>query len=139
MISASHAGYALDASALLALVFNEPGQEKVNAVIDHAYVHSVNIAEVIGKLMKEGVSRAEAEQTIEELELDIDEELSAHQAALCGALMARTRQQGLSLGDCICLTVAASHGSIAVTADRRWRELSGQRIENSKIRVQVIR
>ena len=139
MISASKAGYALDASALLALMLNEPGQEKVSAVINRAYIHSVNIAEVVGKLVREGVPRAEAEQMIEELNLDIDEELPARQAALCGELVAQTRQQGLSLGDCICLTVAASNGSIAVTADRRWQELSGQRIENKEIRVQVIR
>jgi PIN domain nuclease of toxin-antitoxin system len=139
VISASRAGYALDASALLALVFNEPGQEEVSAVIDHAYVHSVNVAEVVGKLMKEGASRAEAEQTIEELDIDIDEELPAHQAALCGELVAQTRQQGLSLGDCVCLTVASSHGSIAVTADRKWQELHGQRIDNNEIRVLVIR
>ena len=82
MISASKAGYALDASALLALVFNEPGQEKVSAVIDRAYIHSVNVAEVVAKLIREGVPRAEAEQTIEELKLDIDEELPARQAAL---------------------------------------------------------
>jgi ribonuclease VapC len=139
VISASKAGYALDASALLALMLNEPGQEKVSAVINRAYIHSVNIAEVVGKLVREGVPRAEAEQMIEELNLDIDEELPARQAALCGELVAQTRQQGLSLGDCICLTVAASNGSIAVTADRRWQELSGQRIENKEIRVQVIR
>ncbi len=139
MISASKAGYALDASALLALMLNEPGQENVSAVINHAYMHAVNVAEVIGKLVREGVPRAEAERMIEELNIDIDEELRAPQAALCGELLARTRQQGLSLGDCICLTVAASNGSIAVTADRRWQELSGQRMANQEIRVQVIR
>ena len=139
MISTSKAGYALDASALLALLFNEPGQEKVSAVINRAYIHSVNVAEVVGKLVRQGVPRAEAEQMIEELNLDIDEELPTHQAALCGELVAQTRQQGLSLGDCVCLTIAASVGGIAVTADRRWRELDGQRIENNEIRVQVIR
>jgi PIN domain nuclease of toxin-antitoxin system len=139
VISASKAGYALDASALLALLFNEPGQERVSAVINRAYIHSVNVAEVVGKLVREGVSRAEAEQTIEDLDLEIDEELPEHQAALSGALVARTRQQGFSLGDCICLTVAALRGSTAVTADRRWQELDGQRIEHHMIRVQAIR
>src|ERR1017187_8458993 len=96
VISTSKAGYALDASALLALLFNEPGQEKVSAVINRAYIHSVNVAEVAGKLVRQGVPRAEAEQMIEELNLDIDEELPTHQAALCGELVAQTRQQGLS-------------------------------------------
>ena len=139
MISRSDTDYTLDASALLALLLDESGSEQVRAILDRAHIHSVNIAEVVGKLIRKGVPRAEAEQAIEELDLEIDEELPAHQAALSGELVAKTRQQGLSLGDCVCLTVAASNGSIAVTADRRWQALNGQRIENNKIRVLVIR
>ena len=120
-------------------MFRETGHERVRAIIDCAYIHSINIAEVVGKLVRDGVPRAEAEQMIGEFDLEIDEELPAHHAALCGELVAHTRQQGLSLGDCVCLTVAASNGSIAVTADRRWQALNGQRIENNKIRVLVIR
>ena len=139
MISRSETDYTLDASALLALMLDESGSEQVRAILDRANIHSVNIAEVVGKLIRKGVPRAEAELTIKELKLDIDEELPTHHAALCGELVAKTRQQGLSLGDCVCLTVAASNGSIAVTADRRWQALNGQRIENNKIRVLVIR
>lgn len=139
MTSRFKTDYILDASALLAFMLNEPGHEQVHAILDRAFIHSVNAAEVIGKLIRKGVPPQRAPQMIEELDIDIDEELPAHQAALCGELVAKTRQQGLSLGDCVCLTVAASHGSIAVTADRRWQELGGQRIENNEIRVQVIR
>jgi PIN domain nuclease of toxin-antitoxin system len=139
LISRSKTDYTLDASALLALMLDESGGEQVRAILDRAYIHSVNVAEVVGKLVREGVPRAEAELTIEELKLDIDEELPARQAALSGELVAHTRQQGLSLGDCVCLTVAASHGSIVVTADRKWQELNGQRIGSHEIRVQVIR
>ena len=131
--------YTLDASALLAFMLDEPGHEQVHAILDRAFIHAVNIAEVVSKLIRKGVPGLRAEQMIEELDLDIDQNLPAHQAALCGELVAQTRQQGLSLGDCVCLTVAASNGSIAVTADRRWQELHGQRIENNEIRVQVIR
>jgi len=131
--------YTLDASALLALLLDEPGHEQVSAILDHALIHSVNIAEVVSKLISKGVSEWRAPQMVEELDLQIDEEFGLSQAASCGQLVARTRPQGLSLGDCVCLTVAASRGSTAVTADRRWQELDGQRIENNQIRVQVIR
>jgi ribonuclease VapC len=131
--------YALDASALLAVMLNEPGHEKVRAVIDRACIHSVSIAEVVGKLVREGVPREEAGQMIEELSLGIEEEFSIGHAALCGELLAKTRRQGLSLGDCVCLTVAACAGGTAVTADRRWKELDGQRIGSGEIQVQVIR
>jgi len=139
MISRFKSDYALDASALLAVMLDEPGHEEVRAILDRAYIHSVNVAEVVGKLIRKGVPGLRAEQMIEEINIDIDGELPAHQAALCGELIAKTRQQGLRLADCICLTVAASNGSIAVTADRRWQELHGQRIGNNEIRVQVIR
>jgi ribonuclease VapC len=139
VISRFKSEYALDASALLAVMLDESGHQKVRTVMNRAYIHSVNVAEVVSKLVREGVPRAEAEQMIEDINLDIDGELPTHQATLCGELVAKTRQQGLSLGDCVCLTVAASVGGIAVTADRRWQELDGQRIENNEIRVQVIR
>lgn len=131
--------YALDASALLAVMLNEPGHEKVRAVIDRAFIHSVNVAEVVGKLVREGVPRGEAEQMIEELSLEIDQELPIGQAASCGELLAKTRRHGLSLGDCVCLTVSACAGCTAITADQQWQKLEGQRIGAGKIHVQVIR
>ena len=139
MISGFKTDYILDASALLALMLDEPGHEQVSAVLDRAFIHSVNIAEVVSKLIRKGVPRHRAAQMVEELNLQIDQEFGIAQSARCGELIAQTRQQGLSLGDCVCLTVAASNGSIAITADRRWQELHGQRIENNEIRVQVIR
>ena len=139
MIARIKADYILDASALLAFMLDEPGHEQVHAILDRACIHSVNIAEVVSKLIRKGVPGLRAEQMIEELDLDVDQNLPVHQAALCGELVAHTRQQGLSLGDCICLAVAASKGSIAVTADRKWQELDGQRIGSHEIRVLVIR
>lgn len=120
-------------------MLHEPGHEKVSAVLDRACIHSVNIAEVIGKLVREGVPRVEAEEMIQELSLDVVPLLSSVDAALCGELLGKTRRQGLSLGDCVCLTVAARLGATAVTADREWKKLHGQRMGEREIRVQVIR
>ena len=139
MISGGKTDHALDASALLAVLLDEPGNEKVHPILDRAYIHSVNAAEVVAKLIGRGVSGLRASQMIEELDIGIDEELSARHAALCGELIANTRQQGFSLGDCVCLTMAASVGAIAVTADRRWQDLHGRQIGDYEIRVQVIR
>jgi ribonuclease VapC len=140
MSSSFRTGYALDASALLAVMLNESGHEKVREVIDRAFIHSVNVAEVIGKLMREGVPRTEAEQMIEELNLDIDQELSTDQAVFIGELLAKTRRQGLSLGDCVCLAMATWRGNVAVTADRRWQELHGHpTTDKGQIRILVIR
>jgi ribonuclease VapC len=137
--SAFKTEYALDASALLAVMLNEPGSEGVRAIIGRAFVHSVNVAEVVGKLVKEGVPREEVEEMIQEIGLDMARELSTAEAALCGELLAKTTRQGLSLGDCICLTVAACMSAIAVTADRQWKELDGERVGSCQIRVLAIR
>ncbi|MFB3828840.1 MAG: PIN domain-containing protein [Bryobacteraceae bacterium] len=139
MSSPSKTAYALDASALLALLLNERGHEKVNAVLDNALVHSVNVAEVIGKLVREGVPPAKAVEMVDALGLDVVEELPGPQAGLCGVLLAETRSHGLGLGDCVCLTVAACTGAAALTADRQWQRLNGRAVGGSRLRVEVIR
>jgi PIN domain nuclease of toxin-antitoxin system len=50
-----------------------------------------------------------------------------------------TRKQGLSLGDCICLTSAASADRVAVTAERRWKKLEGRQFGGVSLRVELIR
>jgi PIN domain nuclease of toxin-antitoxin system len=49
------------------------------------------------------------------------------------------RDPGLSLGDGVCLTIAAWLGAVAVTADRRWQELDGTVLNDATIRVELIR
>ncbi len=139
MSAAGEVGYQLDASALLAVMLNEPGHERVRALIDHSSIHTMNFAEVVGKLIRAGVPAEEARQSVEELQLDTDEEFSLDQAADCGALIAETRKQGLSLGDCVCLTSAAWAGKVAVTAERRWQELEGRPLGSGSLHVKVIR
>lgn len=42
-------GHLLDASALLAVLFKEPGAENVLRIIDDSEIHAVNLAETIRK------------------------------------------------------------------------------------------
>ena len=60
------AGFILDASALLA----EPGHEQVSARLHGAYIHTVNVAEVVHKLSRVGLSPIEVQNMIEDLGLD---------------------------------------------------------------------
>lgn len=139
MIAAGRAEYQLDASALLAVMLNEPGHERVRAVVNRASIHAVNVAEVIARLIRAGVPAVEACESVEELHLELGEEFSGSQAAACGVLIAETRKQGLSLGDCVCLTSAASADRVAVTAERRWKELEGRQFGGVSLRVELIR
>lgn len=139
MSAHSQVDYLLDASALLALLLGEFGSEQVSAILDRSFIHSVNVAEVIQKLVREGVPREEALLSVEELQLHIIPELTLTEAAVCGELIAAARKQGLGLGDCICLTVAGTRNAVAVTAERLWKTLEGYPIGSHTLHVQLIR
>jgi PIN domain nuclease of toxin-antitoxin system len=95
----------LDASALLALINQEVGSERVATVISTACMSAVNAAEVVSKLMDKGFSEIEVRDIFRALRLPIipfDEE----QSFISGLLHADTRNLGLSLGDRACLSLA---------------------------------
>ena len=48
--------YVLDASALLTVLNEEPGKERVEAILSQAAVSTVNLAETFGKLLDAGMS-----------------------------------------------------------------------------------
>ena len=131
--------FVLDASALLSMLLDERGNERLRQILDRSRIHSVNLAEVVGRLVRSGMPVEFAAAAVRELQLDIDENFRAEQAEFCGALLGTRRDLGLSLGDCVCLTLSASIGAVAVTADRRWLELQGTAINQKTIRVELIR
>lgn len=112
-------GYVLDASALLCLIFQEPGAERVGACLPGARMGAANLAEVIGKLVDLGVDGDAAAREIAELDLEIVP-LDRGQAEAAGCLRATTRGIGLSLGDRCCLALAGTLDAIALTTDRAW-------------------
>jgi len=109
----------LDASALLAFVQQEAGAEQVAASIKHAAISTVNLAEVVTKLIEGGMSESEIQDILPALNLTIvpfDDKM-AYEA---GHLRTLTRKQGLSLGDRACLATARMRGASVLTADRVW-------------------
>ena len=133
------AEFVLDASALLSMVLDERGHERVDQILDRSRIHAVNLAEVVGRLVRSGMPAERAVATLQELHLEVEEEFGARQAGFCGALLGTRRDLGLSLGDCVCLTAAAWSGAVAVTADRRWKQLEGTVVNDETIRVELIR
>ena len=61
----------LDASAVLALMDAEPGQEAVAAVLPGALVSAVNLAEVVSKLAERGMPAAQAHADAMALGIDV--------------------------------------------------------------------
>lgn len=114
----------LDASAVLALLYREPGHEQVTDMLDAAVVSTVNWAEVIQKLVQRGhpVPMAAAEG-VRSLGVQVAPFTSAD-AVHAGLLWAETRHAGLSLGDRACLAIAQRiPDAVVVTADRAWANL----------------
>lgn len=113
----------LDASALLALLRDEPGAAKVAEVIGDASMSSVNYAEVVSHFIHSGMPADQVDAMLRPLPMAIVEADRAL-ATLAGRLRAVTSAAGLSLGDRFCLALARREGIPALTADKQWRTVS---------------
>jgi len=112
----------LDSSAVLALIQSEPGAETVAACLPGAFLSTVNLAEVLGKLCDQGMGEAEANDLVKSLCIDIVP-FDVEQARLCADLRRQAKAWGLSLGDRACLALAISRRLPALTTDRVWAGL----------------
>ena len=113
----------LDASAILAALFREPGAGVVETHYEAGIVSSVNLSEVAAKLSDRGMPRIEAHELLSGLGLAVrpfDEKL----AYMAGALREATRSSGLSLGDRACLALGLSEGAPVISVDRKWADVS---------------
>lgn len=106
----------LDASALLCLLNDEPGADRVAEVLTRSMIGAVNLAEVVSKLRERGLSLDEIKEALGGLHLDV-RPLSAVQAMTIGDLRPVTRSLGLSLGDRACLALAIELGADIYTTD----------------------
>jgi ribonuclease VapC len=109
----------LDSSALLALLFDEPGAERVAALLPDAVVSAVNLAEVATKLQDRGLDEAAARAAVEATGVRVVP-FSEDLAWTAARLRASTREAGLSLGDRACLALAIARSANAYTADQAW-------------------
>ena len=115
--------YVLDASALLCLLQEEPGAERVAIALPAAMIGAVNYSEVVGKLVESGLDEATVDGLIDTLQLKVVP-FDQIQARLAGSLRATTRKLGLSLGDRACLALAAVEGATALTCERSWAKFA---------------
>ncbi len=119
----------LDASAVLALVRDEPGADKVAPHVGRAAISAVNLQEVIRELLLSGLDESTTRELLDELRLDVRaHDVDAAYAA--AALHMQTRQYGRGLGDRSCLALAMQLGVPALTADREWEKV---RVKNLKV------
>ena len=118
----SDCGYVVDASAVLAVLLDEPQAERVRPLLTHSAIGAVNLSEVVAKLQERGMPDEAIDRALGHLDLAVVPFDSVH-AMAAGKLRASTRSLGLSLGDRACLALAMACGVPAVTTDRGWATL----------------
>lgn len=113
----------LDASALLAVAFHEPGRDIVLAHIRRSgssvLIHSVNAFEVVTKLCYRGIPEADAWAVVELHDITRVDEVG--EDVLHNAVRLKLASADLSLGDCVCIAFAEYTGGVCVTSDKRFR------------------
>lgn len=120
----------LDASAVLALVRDEPGADKVAPHVGRAALSAVNLQEVVEELLLNGLDTSTIRELLDELRLDVRaHDVDAAYAA--AGLHAQTNEFGRGLGDRSCLALAMHLGVPALTADREWKvKVKGLKVEH---------
>ncbi|MDD9984288.1 MAG: type II toxin-antitoxin system VapC family toxin [Gammaproteobacteria bacterium] len=113
----------LDASAVLAVILEEPGADVVvEALRSGAAMSTVNVAEVAARLHQDGWSDSEVALVFDSLGIEVLP-FDPAAALLSGRLRPATSRLGLGLGDRACLATGRIEGCPVLTSDRSWQEL----------------
>jgi len=111
-----------DASAVIALLRDEAGAERLAGSLRGNAISAVNLAELVAHAVRSGTPTEEIRADFARLDLAVHS-FDEDAAVATGHLAAATRRLGLSLGDRACLALAKKLGATAVTADRAWAKL----------------
>ena len=112
----------LDASALLAVMRREKGGEVTAPRLPDAMLTTVNLVEVVSRLVDLGDDPGRALADIRNYRVAIVP-FDSGLAADAIRLRPLTRHAGLSLGDRACLALAIRERATVLTADRAWAAL----------------
>ncbi len=124
----------LDTSALLALINNEMGKEKVISVLQNSIMSSVNVAEAVSILTARFKMPTEIVKSIIQKFIETTVSFTEEQAYIAGELhiINMEKKLNLSIGDRACLALAIDLQIPVYTADRLWKDL---KLDNVDIRL----
>lgn len=109
----------LDASALLAFLRGEPGNDRVAAVLGKSCISSVNLAETYSKLIEYGKPLEAVIFHVRRLQIPVVE-FDESQAEIAASFWKKSRTIGMSLGDRACLSLAMKLSVPALTTEQVW-------------------
>jgi PIN domain nuclease of toxin-antitoxin system len=109
----------LDASAILAILFKEPGGDVARGHLADSMVSAVNLSEVACKAGEAGMPLEEVSRLMAALSCMVVP-FDGEQAYVAASLRVATRSRGLSLADRACLALGLHASTTVVTADRKW-------------------
>ena len=116
------ASIVFDASAILALLRDEPGADVVAQYIGDGLISAVNFQEVIKGLLRREVPIDAALAMLDALHLDVRPH-GRDDAIAAAKLYPATKEFGSGLGDRTCMALAIAEGLSVLTADREWAKI----------------
>ena len=116
------ASIVFDASAILALLRDEPGANIVARYIGDGLISGVNLQEVIKSLLRREVPIDAALAMLDALHLDVRPH-GRVDAVAAARLYPATKEFGSGLGDRTCMALAIAEGLPVLTADREWARI----------------
>jgi len=111
--------FMLDASAFLAVCYDEIGADNAVARMPRALMSAVNASEALMRGVEKGVPLTFMRDLLQAHQVELVS-FDARLAVDAALLRPATRHLGLSFADRACIATAISRNATAVTADRAW-------------------
>lgn len=112
----------IDASAVLAILRDEPGADVATHQAQGALLSAVNLTEILAKASDLGLEIDAVRRLVAELDIVIAP-FDDDDAITAARLRAATRSSKTSLADRACLALAVDRQLPVLTGDRVWAEL----------------
>lgn len=114
--------FAIDSSALLAMMQDAPGGSLVGVKLHHSAISALNLSEVLEYCCEQGIEADSMAENLVALGLRI-EPFGLDDARKVAEITLATLGTALSMGNRACLALAARLQIPALTADRSWLEI----------------
>jgi len=113
-----------DSSAVIAFLFNEPGADRVKALLAGGFINSVNAGEVLAVLWRRALTFTQAKTALLGTRLEL-RGFTPEEAFLSAEILSPVLvRNGISFGDRACMATGLRLGLPVVTADRPWAALN---------------